>query len=54
VQQQLQELDAQLQGELAASQAATEPATERLETVTLRPKKTDVTVRRVALLWRPE
>jgi hypothetical protein len=54
VEQQIQELDAELASELAASQAATDPATERLETVTLRPKKTDVTVRRVALLWRPE
>jgi hypothetical protein len=54
VQQQIQELDAELQSELAASQAATDPATERLETVTLRPKKSDVTVRRIALLWRPE
>jgi hypothetical protein len=32
---------------------AIEPATEKLETLTLRPKKSDVTVRKVALLWRP-
>jgi hypothetical protein len=54
VQQQIRDLDAELQSELAAAQAARDPASERLETVTLRPKKTDVTVRRVALVWRPE
>ena len=54
VQQQIQDLDAQLQDELAAAQAATDPATEKLETITLRPKKADVTVRRVALVWKPE
>ncbi|MEP6995586.1 MAG: ATP-binding protein, partial [Acidobacteriota bacterium] len=51
VQRQMQDLDAELQGELAASQAASDPASEKLETLTLRPKKSDVTVRRVALVW---
>ena len=40
-------------GELAASAAAIDPATEKLETLTLRPKKSDITVRKVVLLWRP-
>ena len=53
VQQQIQDLDAQLQSELAAEQAAADPATEKLETVSLRPKKSDITVRRVALVWIP-
>ena len=30
-----------------------DPATEKLETVTLRPKKADVTVRKVSLVWMP-
>jgi hypothetical protein len=47
------DLDAELQSELAASSASTDPATEKLETLTLRPKKTDITVRKVALVWLP-
>ena len=53
IEQQIQDLDAELQAELAASAVASDPATETLETVTVRPKKTDVTVRRVALVWVP-
>jgi hypothetical protein len=51
VQQALADLDAQLQGQLAEREARTEP--ERLETVALRPKKTDVRVRLCALAWMP-
>jgi hypothetical protein len=54
VQQQIQDLDGELQSELAASEAAADPATEKLETVSLRPKKSDITVRRVALVWIPD
>ena len=54
IQQQMQDLDGELQSELAASQTATDPATEKLETVSLRPKKSDITVRRVALVWIPD
>ena len=54
VQQQIRDLDAQLQEELFSAQAATDPASEKLETVTLRPKKSDVTVRKVTLVWIPE
>jgi hypothetical protein len=53
VAQQIQDLDAELAAELAAATAATDPSTGRLETVAIRPKKSDVTVRRVALLWVP-
>ena len=53
VEQQIKDLDAELQSEIAATGAAIDPATEKLETVTLRPKKTDITVRRVALAWLP-
>jgi len=51
--QQIKDLDRELQAELDASAEATDPAAEKLEALTLRPKKTDVTVRRVALLWLP-
>ncbi len=49
----IRDLDAQLQNALAASAAAADPAMEKLEEVTLRPKKDDITVRRVALVWLP-
>jgi hypothetical protein len=51
VQQALAKLDTELQGELARLEARGEP--ERLETVALRPKKTDVRVRLCALAWMP-
>jgi len=54
VEQQIRDLDAELQTELATARTAADPASEELESVTLRPKKADVTVRRVALVWRPE
>ena len=53
ISQQIRDLDGQLQAELDASAAASDPAAEKLETLALRPKKTDITVRRVALLWLP-
>ena len=51
VQQALTDLDAQLQAELADLEARAEA--ERLETVALRPKKSDVRVRLCALAWTP-
>jgi hypothetical protein len=51
VQQALKALETELQAELAAQEARGEP--ERLETVSLRPKKTDVRVRLCALAWMP-
>lgn len=51
VQQALADLEAELQVELAALEARGEP--ERLESVPLRPKKTDVRVRLCALAWTP-
>ena len=53
VRQQIQALEAELQAELAARSAATDPLAEKLERIAVRPKKTDITVRRVALVWRP-
>jgi hypothetical protein len=51
VQQALTTLDAELQTELAALE--TRADSERLETVSIRPKKTDVRVRLCALAWMP-
>jgi hypothetical protein len=51
VQQALADVEAELQTELASLEALGEP--ERLETVALRPKKTDVRVRLCALGWTP-
>jgi hypothetical protein len=51
---QIAALDQEAKDELAARAAATDPATEKLETVVLRPKKSDVTVRKTALVWVPE
>ena len=53
IDQQIQDLDAELQSELAAAATSADPATEKLETLTLRPKKTDITVRKLALVWLP-
>ena len=53
VRQQIQALEAELAEELAARSAATDPLSEKLERVTVRPKKTDITVKPVRLVWRP-
>ena len=53
VRQQIQELETELNEELAARSAASDPITEKLETVELRPKKSDITVKAVRLVWRP-
>ncbi len=52
-QQQLQDLQDQFNQEAADLQAKMDPQNETFETITLRPKKTDVTVQLVALLWAP-
>jgi uncharacterized protein DUF87 len=51
VQQALAALEAELQADLAGLEARSEP--ERLESVAVRPKKTDVRVRLCALAWTP-
>jgi hypothetical protein len=53
VQGQIDALDAACQADLDALQSKIDPATEPLETVTVRPKKTNITVRLVALGWMP-
>jgi hypothetical protein len=52
-QQQRTELEAQVQAELQSLGGAWDPASEPLETITLRPKRTELTVQMVALAWVP-
>jgi len=54
LQQQLADLEAEVKGETDAIAAAVNPATEKLETITIRPKKTNITTRLCALAWVPE
>jgi hypothetical protein len=51
--QQLVDLEGQLQAEIEALTAATDPLKETLEPVTVRPRKSDISVRTVALGWLP-
>ncbi|MBK5294589.1 MAG: DUF87 domain-containing protein [Acidobacteriia bacterium] len=50
--EQLSVLERQLEDEIAALQSSIDPMTEELETISIRPRKTNITVRKVALLWR--
>ncbi len=50
---QLEELNAQFQEESNALEGRIDPATETLETVVINPKKTDINVLLVALVWAP-
>lgn len=52
VEQQLQALEAQFQQELTAVTALLDPANERFEKITIKPKRTGIQVRFVALGWR--
>jgi len=51
--QQLRDLDDQLASELEMLDSSLQPRTEPLETVSLRPRRSDVEVRLVALAWAP-
>lgn len=53
IKQQIQDLDAQLQAELEALAASSDAAQRPLASVSLTPKKTNVTVQRVVLAWVP-
>jgi hypothetical protein len=50
---QIAALEGELQAELDQRAAAADPLTEKLEALSLRPKKSDVSVRFVALAWAP-
>ncbi|MGH7318496.1 MAG: ATP-binding protein [Candidatus Rokuibacteriota bacterium] len=51
--QQLEDLETEVQAEMRALDARTDPLTEPLETVSLTPKKTNISVKLVALVWAP-
>ena len=53
LQEQLSDLEAQFEEESNTLAAKIDPATESLETITIRPKKTDISVQIVALVWMP-
>jgi hypothetical protein len=53
LQQQLADLEAQFKTETDALAVATDPLNERLETVSLKPTKANITVKLVALAWTP-
>jgi hypothetical protein len=53
VQKQLDSLNAEFKAEVDALESKVNPATEPLEPVTLRPKKTNIVVKLVALAWMP-
>jgi hypothetical protein len=53
LQQQYNDLEAELQAETDALAAKIDPLTETLQTVAIRPKKTDIAVQLVALVWEP-
>jgi hypothetical protein len=53
LQKQLADLDAQFQSETSALSTRIDPASEPLETIAIRPKKTDVNVGLLALGWAP-
>ena len=53
VQQRMQELNAALETEIAKLQERFDPESIGLEEIQLQPKKTDISVTRVALVWQP-
>ncbi len=52
-QQQMNELNEQLQTAISAIQAKIDPATEAFEPISIKPKKTDISVRVFTLAWAP-
>jgi hypothetical protein len=53
VQQQIAELEGEAEAELAAMEQRDDPLTTPLETVAIKPRKSDITVRLCALAWAP-
>lgn len=53
VNQQMAELDAQFKAETEAIEKAIDPQTEALETISLKPKKTNIAIKLFTLAWAP-
>ncbi len=54
LQQQLADLEAQFKAESDALAAATDPLNEKLETISIKPTKSNIAVKLVALAWTPQ
>ncbi len=52
-QKQLEELNAQFESESQAIEAKIDPGTERLESIIVKPKKADINIQLVSLVWAP-
>ncbi len=53
LQQQLADLESQFKAETEALAAATDPLTEKLESLSVKPTKSNIVVKLVALAWVP-
>jgi hypothetical protein len=53
VTEQLKDLNAQVESEVNQLVSASDPATEKLETISIKPKKKDISVKLVGLAWAP-
>jgi hypothetical protein len=53
IQKQMKELQDQFDAEVAALQFKIDPMTEELQTLAIKPKKTDISVQLLALVWTP-
>ena len=53
LQQQLAALEAEFKAEADALAAATDPLTEKLESLSLKPTKSNISIKLVALAWVP-
>ena len=53
IQQQIADLEAEFQAETEQRAQGTNPLTQVLESLEIRPKKTNIALRRVALVWLP-
>ena len=54
LQQQLQDLNDQIASECADVQSRTDPMSEQLDTIEIRPKKANISVKLACLGWNPE
>ena len=54
LQQKMKDLDCELQEEIARAQDAFDPGNLALDSTELRPKKSDISVTKVTLIWMPE
>jgi hypothetical protein len=52
--QQKTDLESELNAELKTLEGTADPLLQKIEVVSQRPKKTDITVRQIALVWMPE